>query len=508
MTTVNTDAKYNGLGKYGYKGAQEDRELQFYKANGATSNSLPDAELEFLSVQGFSSGTVEDRWVAYLLSLGYKGSKEDMINPWWGEFPGSSLYLDFTKPSPFTSTSGLDPRITFTRSTTATFTGSDGLIQTAAIDAPRFDYNPVTLAPLGLLIEEQRANLHLYSQNFSTGWTATATVSTLTAAAATAPDGTTTAGSFLCADTTNAARRVFASANITVSVSTAYTASIYVKPVNGWQWVSLAVTSGTALTAGIGSVVFDLTNGVVGTTIQTATGASLTAYSITAVGNGWFRLVVSGVQDTTSTILRPKIILLDADEPVASAAVGVVGAGVYIWGAQLEAGAFPTSYLPTEASQVTRAADLASMTGANFSSWFNASEGTLVAVGIASYISGTTYGNLARIDNGGLTNSVVLAYRTSQQATINSGGVTVLNQVAKTPLSGFSKFAIAYALDNSVSSTDGLLATVDTSCALPIGLNRMRIGSSNVTANLNGHIQRITYYPRRLADAQLQALTS
>jgi hypothetical protein len=49
---------------------------------------------------------------------------------------------------------------------------------------------------------------------------------------------------------------------------------------------------------------------------------------------------------------------------------------IYAWGAQVEAGAFATSYIPTVASQVTRSADSAVMTGTNFSSWYNASEGT------------------------------------------------------------------------------------------------------------------------------------
>ena len=86
----------------------------------------------------------------------------------------------------------LDSRVTFARSTTGTFVGSDGLIQTAAINTPRFDYDPVTLACKGLLIEEQRVNLLTYSDDFSNAaWTKTN--ATVTANAVAAPDGTTTA---------------------------------------------------------------------------------------------------------------------------------------------------------------------------------------------------------------------------------------------------------------------------------------------------------------------------
>ena len=78
------------------------------------------------------------------------------------------LALDFT-------TASLDSRITFTRTTGASnpaaFVNSSGYITAATNDQPRFDYNPVTLACKGLLIEESRANLLLQSENFSTTWT-------------------------------------------------------------------------------------------------------------------------------------------------------------------------------------------------------------------------------------------------------------------------------------------------------------------------------------------------
>ena len=89
--------------------------------------------------------------------------------------------------------------ITFTRSTTATFVGSNGLIQSAAINAPRFDFDPVTLAPLGFLIEEQRVNLLLYSAEFdNAAWAKTNT--TITANATTSPDGTANADGTLEVD--------------------------------------------------------------------------------------------------------------------------------------------------------------------------------------------------------------------------------------------------------------------------------------------------------------------
>ena len=76
-----------------------------------------------------------------------------------------TLNLDFAK------TKVLDPRITYTRASTATFVGSNGLIQTAASGAARFDHNPTTGESLGLLVEEARTNRVTYSEQFdNAGW--------------------------------------------------------------------------------------------------------------------------------------------------------------------------------------------------------------------------------------------------------------------------------------------------------------------------------------------------
>jgi hypothetical protein len=81
--TINTQAKWNALRSLGHTGTQEDMELSFYLANGATSYSLRDAEMQFLEARGFSVGAVQDRWKAYLLYLGYTGAVDDMLKAWW-----------------------------------------------------------------------------------------------------------------------------------------------------------------------------------------------------------------------------------------------------------------------------------------------------------------------------------------------------------------------------------------------------------------------------------------
>jgi len=108
--------------------------------------------------------------------------------------PVPSLVLDFA------GTGTLDPRVTFTRSTTGTYYNSNGVLSTATINTPRFDYNPVTKVPLGLLIEQSSTNTVLYSQDYSNIiWLKTQ--STNTPNTVTAPDGTLTGSTMTAAGT-------------------------------------------------------------------------------------------------------------------------------------------------------------------------------------------------------------------------------------------------------------------------------------------------------------------
>ena len=131
------------------------------------------------------------------------------------------LALDFT-------TASLDSRVTFTRTTDAThpatYIGSDGLVASAANNQPRFDYDPVTLACKGLLIEESRANLLLQSNTFDTSWTATR--ASAVSQTVTAPDGSSSA--FKLTEDSTASNTHFIQQNVTGTLA-AYTWSVYAK---------------------------------------------------------------------------------------------------------------------------------------------------------------------------------------------------------------------------------------------------------------------------------------
>jgi hypothetical protein len=397
--------------------------------------------------------------------------------------------------------------ITFTRSTTATFVGSNGLIQSAAINAPRFDFDPATLAPLGLLMEEQRVNVGLYSAEFDNAIWFKSNM-TVTANAVTSPDGTANADAFV-EDTATSTHLI--SQAVTIADSTTFTVSCYVKAA-GRSWIAVAAVDkgGTA-----NRVWFNVSTGAQGTTNGTVSG-----FSAVNAGNGWYRIVVSASSATGGSGASIRINAGSADNTASYTGNGT--ASFYLYGAQVEVGAFGTSYIPTVASTVTRAADLAVMTGTQFSPWYNQSEGTIITQFVA-----TTNGLNS---TGG--NAFLFAYDIDSAAATNSGHSLILSAgygpgwnattavlgVAQATLSGsmtlgntsVRKIAYAYRTNDFAASANGGAATTDTSGTLPTN-DRMAIGTQNAGVGVNnftGYMQRITYYPTRLTDAQLQALTA
>ena len=368
----------------------------------------------------------------------------------------------------------------------------------AAYYGPRFDYDPVTLQPRGLLIEEQRTNLFQRSEEFDTAyWVKENT--TVTANAAISPDGTQDAESIVSAASgyTN-----FRRAGTTVTANTAHTASIYVKASTGATSFSITLVNNT-FTSGVISV-FNLSTGAVTSTtvIGTATGTSST---ITNVGNGWYRVTSTAIVDTTSTSIRVDYVLNNFSSTI------------FAWGAQLEAGAFATSYIPTTSAQVTRSADVALIQGSNFSGWFNQTEGTIYGSGSTTATAGAVKCafHIAKTNN-------AIGYQYVINANGTSSGFNIYNDANAyqgTPpypaVSGAQlvKFAGAYKTNDSnavitVNTTQNTAAT-STSITLPTALVQMNIGAAQTTQTSfwNGHIRSIAYYPTRLQNSQLQAVT-
>ena len=171
--------------------------------------------------------------------------------------------------------------------------------------------------------------------------------------------------------------------------------------------------------------------------------------------------------------------------------------------AQLEAGAFATSYIPTTTAALTRNADVATMTGTNFSDWFNASEGTFVANSAALVASG--YSRAVQVSDNTTSNFINVTTNTSQirtggafQASFASGGSVVAGQYYQTSL--------AYKLNDCASATNGGTTLTDTSVTLPT-VNQMVIGGQTTTNIGSGYIKKIMYWPSRLTNAEVQAFS-
>jgi hypothetical protein len=385
----------------------------------------------------------------------------------------------------------------YTPTTTAPITNYIPVLMTAPAGVPRLDYNPTTGVALGLLIEESRTNLFTYSSDFSNAvWTKPN--ATITNAANVAPDGTQTAQK-LVENTVNAQHYVVQSP--TCTGSTAYSLTIYAKAAER-AFISMQINeSGGAVIAS--KVIIDLSTGAVGTITALAGGglASATA-TTTLIGNGWYRCKISWVTNSASTLAG--IYISTASDATTITYTGNGYSGIYIWGAQLEAGSFATSYIPTVATTITRAADQASMTGTNFSSWYNQSQGSLYC---NADIGAGYFPLAASLDDGGYTNRIQFG-RGSATSNLNTATVCIYGTTSNFN-STSTKFGISYTKNLAYVVSDNTSMMTLTGYAVPTGVNKMGIGYM-VSQGLycNGHIRKLSYYPVALSSSNLVALTS
>ena len=376
-----------------------------------------------------------------------------------------------------------------------------------AFYGPRFDFDPVTRAPRGLLVEEQRTNLVLYSDDFANAaWTKEN--ATATANATAAPDGATTA------DRLNASAGVgvhstYTATAITVATGTNATSTIYVKKgTHRFVYLTQSVSVAHNFTA-----IFDLDGGG-STATQTGVGSlsgTIASTSQTDVGNGWFRLSVTGSATGASRFVAVGFAQAATGNTIDNVGnVTYTAAGtetIFLWGAQLEAGAFATSYIPTVASTVTRSADVALISGQNFGQWYNQSAGSFV-VDADSYTVSTTDFVLTASD--GTSNNRFGLYRSSP----NIGGYVVTGNVTqmdltRTPVAANTPYraAVAATLNDGNTALNGSLAAGDTSITMGT-LDRLSIGANNGAGFISGHIRNIRFIPARAADFQLQGLST
>jgi hypothetical protein len=378
--------------------------------------------------------------------------------------------------------------ITFTRASTGTYFNSSGVLTSAAIDAPRFDYNPSTLAAQGLLIEEARTNLLLQSAAFNTTWVANNV--TITADTTASPDGGTNGDGMLATVAggyvSQTSQSFTAGSTITLSVFAKKNASNFLRVELGNLvscWFNLNTGATASNNAGSGNVLFS-------------------AKSIQAISNGWYRCVLTVTTSTITTLLT-SIYATDSDGNSSS-----INSSVFLWGAQLEAGAFPTSYIPTTTTALTRSADVAAVN--TLSPWFNSSQGTMYAE--FSIPAATASRSQATFGDGTSNERMIISNNTSLAGTgwrIVDGGVDQadINNASSFANNATVKVAGAYAVNDFATCQGGGTVGTDPSGTLPT-VTALYLGNNGVSQYANTYLRRITYYPRKLSSAELQAITA
>jgi hypothetical protein len=383
--------------------------------------------------------------------------------------------------------------------TTQPITNYIPVLQTAANNVARFDHNPITGESLGLLVEEQRTNLVTYSEAFDdAAWNKLEC--SIASNIIIAPNGTLTGDKLVETNGASVSPRMNNSISATEQ---SYTASVYLKAGERRYAQLLARRDGS----NFNGVLVDLLNGTLSAPTRAGTTSNVSTSTITAVGNNWYRVAMTYTYTTTGTTIVT--ITTGSDSAGAWPYTGDGFSGIYIWGAQLEASSTPSSYIKTEASQVTRSADVASMTGNNFLSWYRQDQGTLY-VEAAQAKGGSP--SLFAVDDTTASNRIIAfcPSQTSAGYRVVSSGTNQANiNVGSIALQANFKLAFGYEVNNFAGSLNGSAVVADTSGVVPSNISAARIGTNVASVNaLNGTIKKLSYYPARLTDTQLQALTS
>jgi hypothetical protein len=384
---------------------------------------------------------------------------------------GPSLGLDFMMPGV------LDPRITFTRASTATYFNSAGVMQTAAVNQPRWDYDAATRTLRGLLIEEARTNV-LPNGNAPTVLSGGATI------AASADIQPLFAGAVVNKHTiTGGPARGYVSVT-GLTAATAYAFSL-------WLYVPTSVTR-TDL-----APYNNTGEGLTGT----QTNASAAYYNMTRKGT-WQRLTMIYTTGAAETALNA-FFMRGLD----------IGDVFYTTAYQIEAGAFATSYVPTTSAAVTRAQDRCSISAANMAPWFNALTGSWFAEFVFQNPTSPNIRILASLGQPAGGSAGMVFVDPAQHVAQYDGGTALVTTSPALVVNAVSKGASTWAagtgqvcgnggavLSGAMPGGFGTLSTLGVCFLIP--------SNPGVTDNATGYLRRVSYWSRALTGAEMQTVTT
>ena len=363
------------------------------------------------------------------------------------------------------------------------------------LDIPRIDYTGGGCP--SILLEPLRTNIVLRSQEFDNA-SFVKNLSSVSANTTTAPDGTLTADTWT-GDGTSGVHYITQAVSATSGV--AYTQSVFAK--KGTNNFLQITGTGTIYTTATVFANFDLNTGVVG-----LSGAGATA-TITDFGNGWYRCTMTATATATVSGNGFQLWLITSAAS-ARAETNSLATSVHLWGGEVEAGAYPTSYIPTVASTVTRNADVISKTG--ISALIGQTEGVMF-IESAALFNDLTQRTIA-ISDGTSNNRLYLFYSTT------SNVISIFGTASGTsfPLgvsytisdeTQFAKIAVRYRANDITLWVNGVKrGTGLTSQSLPINFSRFGFDSGTGGSNFFAKVKQLQLYKTYLTDAEMASLTT
>lgn len=481
--TFSVYAKDNGSGRFSfwtYSGGWVYTNTFTWEADGTlTASSMTNTTIEMV---GDGWARLSATWTtagngSYQLSPGLYANwlQGDSTLFWGAQLEIGSSFATSYIPSEASFTS---------RASTATYYNENGTLVYAQANEPRYgyEYDGRKWVETGLLLEGEATNLAKYS-HLQSGWGIPNSGYTYNTYV-TAPDGS-TIRAINNGTTYNLIRQAALFDN---TITQTYTVSLWAKHISGSNvlW-------------------FDL-------------GDSTPASASWTIGSEWARYTATVTYPANDTIHNFMNITMNPSSEIA------------IWGLQVETGSVATSYIPTQSSTVTRAADVvysaagtravdnAEITGANFSSWYNQGEGTLYSESLS--FNKSWWDAIVLLDNNNIPNNSITnrdfiqqVYFSSGQGQIGaelaaSGTQYAVNWDSNISRASFTKIASAMETDRFASSANGHAVATDTSIVIPTKINSLYLGKFYLSyAPFSGYIKKVSYYDQALTDAELQALT-
>ena len=378
---------------------------------------------------------------------------------------------------------------TFSRAGAATRVNSEGLIEEVLTNVPRLNYPMIDGVVSGcpsLLLEPERRNLFTHSEDFSIYVKNNVTV---TSNSTISPKGDLTAD-LITEDLTLNTHRVYLGSGVNVVSDSSYSVSFFAKN-NGAN--NITVTAGNFGELPINTT-FDLVNGVVLSSISSST--------IEKIGDYYYCTITATSSTTRNQLILFNINRLNITNPFSYQGDG--NSGVYIWGAQVEAGSYATSYIPTQGSQVTRVADACNNAGNN--QVINSTEGVF-------YVEMNAFDNISRISlsDGSSSNRVSFKIDANNiDFQYRIGGSYSYRVDVDIDTSNTNKIAMSFNNGVFVGYLNGVaIGNPISGASLGQGvLNRLNFNDGNSADSFEGNIKEVRVYDTALTDAELQALTT